>query len=210
MVKGWPNEPARHSLAARGCKTGRKGSRGRYNKDSRLYGKKIQKITDITPEQFDMLADEYDFTEMSEELMSIAKKTGFFKGIRADGEPHLKKGVGGGGIAYVVDPESNEAKIMDITSIPDATGDAYWTEKQMGLSTRWATEHDKAYVLTQLSSFEIIDLIESAIKGDRFVGSYGGGDNIMDLMISHQAYWGGVDEEALYHSRKEAWEDFQW
>ena len=210
MTRGWPNEPARHSLAARGCKTGRKGSRGRQNVVPTMYGKKIQKITDITPEQFDMLADEYDFTEMSEELMPIAKKTGFFKGIRADGEPHLKKGVGGNGIAYVVDPESNVAKIMQITSIPDATGDPYWTKKQMGHSTRWATEHGKAYVLTQLSSFEIVDLIGSAIKGDNFVGSYGSADNIMDLMLSHQAYWGGVDEEALYHSRAEAWEDFRW
>ena len=151
-----------------------------------------------------------DDDDLLEVLVKIGKRGGLFKGIRADGESHLKKGVGGGGIAYMVDPESNEAKIMDITSIPDATGDAYWTEKQMGISTRWATEHDKAYVLTQLSSFDLLDLLKDAINGERFVGSYGGIDNIMDIMISHQAYWGGTDEEALYHSRAEAWEDFRW
>jgi len=38
MTKGWRNEPTRHSLAARGCKTGRKRSNGRYNVDMRTRG----------------------------------------------------------------------------------------------------------------------------------------------------------------------------
>ena len=205
MVKGWPNEPARHSLAARGCKTGRKGSRKRYS----TRGIKPQKLSDISPEDLQKMSN-LDDDDLLEVLVKIGKRGGLFKGIRADGEPHLKKGVGGNGIAYMVDPESNSAKIMQITSIPDATGDPYWTSKQMGHSTRWATEHDKAYVLTQLSSFDLLDLLKDAINGEQFVGSYGGIDKIMDIMISHQAYWGGADEEALYHSRKEAWEDFQW
>ena len=204
MVKGWPNEPARHSLAARGCKTGRKGSRMRYP----ARGIKAQKLSDISPEDLRKLSN-LDDDDLLAVLVKIGKRGGLFKGIRADGEPHLKRGRGSNGIAYMVDPESNTAKIMDITSIPDATHDAYWTEKQMGFSTRWATEHEKAYVLTQLSSFNLLDLLKDAINGERFVGSYGGIDSIMDIMISHQAYWGGTDEEALYHSRAEAWEDFQ-
>lgn len=199
--RGWRNEPGRHSLAARGCKTGRKGSRRRYAK-----GIKPQKLSDISPDDLQKLSD-LDDDDLLEVLVEIGKRGGLFKGIRADGEPHLKKGAGRNGIAYMVDPESNTANIMQITEIEGATGDPYWTEKQMGISTRWETDHDKAYVLTQSTEFNLLDLLLGTIRHDSFVGSYGSPDKLMDLMLSHQAYWGG--EDALYHSRAEAWEDFQ-
>jgi len=201
MVKGWPNEPARHSLAARGCKTGRKGSRRRYAK-----GIKPQKLSDISPEDLHKLRD-LDDDDLLEVLVKIGKRGGLFDGIRADGDPHLKKGVGSNGIAYLVDPESGTVRFMDITEIAGATGDPYWTEKQAGYDTKWETKYDKAYVITQSNEHDLLDLLKLTIHGDRFVGSYGGTDKLMDIMISYQAYWGG--DEALYHSRAEAWEDFQ-
>lgn len=202
MTRGWPDEPARHSLAARGCKTGRKGSRTRQ--DAR--GIKPQKLSDVSSEDLYKLKD-LDDDEFLEVLIEIGKRGGLFDGIRADGKPHLKRGVGSNGIAYLVDPESGTATIMEITDIEGATGDPYWTEKQAGYSTKWETKYDKAYVLTQYTEFDLLDLLLGPIRHDSFVGSYGDPNKLMDLMISHQAYWGG--DEALYHSRAEAWEDFQ-
>ena len=210
MTKGWHKESMRHSLAARGCRTGRKRSSGRYNVDMRVRGKKPQGLSDISPEDLQKLETLPD-DELLDVLVRIGKRGGLFKGIRADGNPHLKKGAGRHGIAYEVDPENNSIRIMEITEIAGSTGDEYWTPMQVGYDTDWATDKERAYVVTQSQEFEMLDFLRMAIKNERgFVGSYGGGDNLMDLLLSYLAYWGG--HEALYYSREEAWRDFsdQW
>ena len=210
MTKGWHKEPGRHSLAARGCRTGRKRSGGRYNVDLRVHGKKPQGLSDISPEDLQKLESLPD-DELLDVLIKIGKRGGLFKGIRADGNPHLKKGAGRHGIAYEVDPDSNYIRIMEITEIESATGDLYWTPMQAGHDTEWATDEERAYVVTQSQEFELLDFLRTAIKNEHgFVGSYGGADNLMELLLSYLAYWGGHD--ALYYSRAEAWRDFseQW
>ena len=206
MTKGWRNEPGRHSLAARGCKTGRKRSNGRYNVDLRAHGKKPQGLSDISLEDLQKLESLPD-DELLDVLVKIGKRGGIFKGIRADGNSHLKKGAGRHGIAYEVDLDSNYIRIMQITEIAGSTDDEYWTPMQMGYDTEWATDKERAYVVTQSQEFEMLDFLRMAIKNEHgFVGSYGGGDNLMDLLLAYLAYWGG--HEALYNSRAEAWRDF--
>lgn len=210
MTKGWHNEPGRHSLAARGCHTGRKRSKGRYNVDLRVRGKKPQGLSDISPEDLRKLENLPD-DELLEVLIKIGKRGGLFKGIRADGNPHLKRGAGRNGIAYEVDPEGDSIRIMEITEIEGATGDKYWTPMQIGYTTAWATDEEKAYVITQTLEFNLLDFLKMTIRNDHgFVDYSHNSNNLMELMLAYFGYWGG--DEALYHSREEAWRDFsgQW
>lgn len=211
--KGWPNEPTRHSLAAHGCKTGRKGSQGRHNATPRTRGSgrytpsKYKGIADIEPDFYDYYIKPLDDEQRLQWLLKVGKRAGIFKRFIADGQPHLMKGVGRFGIAYQIDPEGNFIDVMDITEIESATGDRYWTEDQVGSSTEWNTDGRNAYVITQRFSCKLTDLIEAVINRARFLGTGEDLNNIPEVVLSYMAYWGG--EEAAYHSRTQAWEDFE-
>jgi hypothetical protein len=203
MSKGWHYQSARHALAARGIKI-------RSAEDHEGY-RSLKDILDASRSLSDVTHDELlqiqDDPYLMMEFIGWLKKHGFFDKMICDGHPHLMRGIGRHGIAYMVDLDREEVCFMEITEIAGSTDDDYWTREQVSYDL-WGTEHNRSYVVTQYVRMDLKDVIEGVVNGARWVGYYGTTDKLIDNMISKVAY-GDEGEEMVYYSRQEAFDTFK-